>query len=120
MKGNAHLKVFAMQLLEIRAHQVDQVFGQLRSNLFLGSIHKMETNVGLQHLGHQAVDAAPHRRQQHQLAAAILICHQRALDCVQLTAQLLQSLLQFNLLPLLVRQCAPPWLDNTHPRYGIY
>ncbi len=63
--------------LQICAHQVDQVLGQLRSNLLLGPVHKVEPDVILQNLPHQPVHPAAHRGQQHQLIAAIFVHSQR-------------------------------------------
>jgi hypothetical protein len=108
-----------MELLQIGTHQVDQILSQFWSDLFLGSVHQMKTNVRLKYFSHQAIDAATDGSQQHQLPAAVLAGHQRPLHGVQLSAQLLNALQQLHLLPILMRHCILP-LDNTHWGYSIY
>ena len=58
-------------LLEVCAYQIDQVFSQLRRNLLLDAVHKMEADVGFQHFTHQAVHPTPHSCEQHELVAAV-------------------------------------------------
>ncbi len=106
-------------LLQVRPYQVDQVFGQFGSNLLLGPIHQVKADVRLQNLGHQAVHPTAHRRQQHQLIAAVHIARKRALHRVQLAAYLLHALQQLYLLPLALRHDAAPWWKYTHLGYSI-
>src|SRR5271166_1550161 len=47
-----------LTLLQIGAHQVDQVFGQLGGDLLFGSVGEMEPDMILEHFSHKAVDAA--------------------------------------------------------------
>ena len=103
---------------QIGAHQVDQVFGQFWGNLLLGAVHQVKPDMRLQHLAHQAINPAPHRRQQHQLAAAIFIGRQSTLDCIQLSAHLAYALQQLQFLALVLGHRISP-LDNTNPGYGI-
>ena len=108
-----------MTSFQIGVHQVYEVFGQLRGDLLLGSVGEVKTDMSLQHFAHQRVDAAAHRRQQHQLAAAIFVGRQRALHRVQLPAHFSQPLQQFELFALLMGHSWPPAVDSTYPRYGI-
>src|SRR3984885_7541621 len=98
----ASMRPFAMKLLEIGANEVDQVFGQFGSNLLLGSVGQMESNVRLEHLGHQAVHASAHRGQQHQLVPAIVVGRQSSLYGIQLTTKFAHALQQLDGFPLLM------------------
>ena len=106
-------------LLQIGAHQIDQIFSQFGCNLLFGPIHQVEADVRLQHLAHQTVHSASNCRQQHQLTATVVIGRHQPFNCIQLAPQSAHSLQQFQLFPL-VNTHNSPLLDNTHPRYSIY
>src|ERR1700691_2718969 len=108
-----------MSSLEIRMHQVDEIFSQLRRNLLFGAVCKMEADVCFKHLGHEAVDAATHRGKLHQLTAAVLIGRQGALDCVELAAKLFQALRELEFFAFVVRHGAAPLIADTYPGYSI-
>ena len=46
----------------------------------------MQTNVVFEHFGHETVYAAAHVRQEHENVRAIIICGERALDRIDLSA----------------------------------
>jgi hypothetical protein len=106
-------------LFEVGADEVDQIFRQLRSDLFLGAVGEMKADVRFKHLAHEAVDASTNGGKEHQLAAAVFIGGERTLDGVELAAQFAQALKQLHFFPFVVRHGAFLRLDNTHPGYGI-
>src|ERR1700722_2436796 len=108
-----------MNLLEIRMHKVDEIFSQFRRNLLFCAVREVEANVRFKHLGHEAVDAATDRGKLHQLAAAILIGCQRALDRVELAAKLFQALRELEFFAFLMRHGATPSIADTYLGYSI-
>jgi len=106
-------------LLQIGAHQVDQVLGQIGGNLLLGAVDKMEADVRLQHFGHQAVHASADGGQEHQLISAVFVARERALHGVELAAQFFYALQQLGFFPILMGHGLDSSLDNTHRGYGI-
>jgi len=103
---------------QVGADEVDQVFGELGSNLLFGAIDQVEADVGFEDFAHEAVDTAAHGSKKHELCAAIFIGEQGALDGVELAAEFADALEEFKLFSFLVGHEGPP-VDNTHPRYGI-
>jgi hypothetical protein len=100
-------------------HQVDQIFGQLRRNLLFNAVREVEADVCFEHLRHKAVDATTHRGKLHQLTAAVLIGCQRALDRVELAAELFQPLHELEFFAFLMGHGAAPLIADTHPGYSI-
>src|ERR1700729_3590728 len=97
-----------MSLLEIRMHQVDEIFSQLRRNLLFAAVCEVEADVRFKHLGHEAVDAAADRSKLHQLTATVLIGCQRALHCVELATELFKALHELEFFAILMRHGATP------------
>jgi len=108
-----------MALLQIRPDQVNQILGQLGSDLLFSSVDEMESDVRLQHFGHEAINAAADSGKEHQLPAAIFVGVDKALDGIQLTAQATDALQLLQLLTFVDGHKLSPRLDNTHPGYSI-
>src|ERR1700722_4876440 len=108
-----------MSLLEIRMHQVDEIFSQLRRNLLFAAVCEVEADVCFKHLGHEAVDAAADRGKLHQLTAAVLIGCQGALDRVELATKLFQALRELEFFSFLMRHEAAPSIADTYPGYSM-
>lgn len=107
-----------LRLFQVSADEIDKVLGEFGGDLLLGAVDEVKTDVVFEHLGHEAVDAAANRGQQHQLVAAVGVALQRALDGVQLPAHLADSLEELHLFTFVVGH-RHLLLDNTHPGYGI-
>jgi hypothetical protein len=101
--------------LQIRAHQVDQIFGQLGRNLLLGAVRQVEADVILKHFAHQSVYPTPHRSQQPELVTAIFIHPQSSLHRIQLAAQFTHSLQQFHSFAFMGRHIRLPRLTIPTP-----
>jgi hypothetical protein len=101
-------------------NQVNQILGEFGSNLLLGAVGQMKANVSLEYLTHEAVDTAADGSQQHELAAAIFVGVQRALDGIELAADFAKALEEFEFFAIHVRHFSDLLLDNTHPGYSIY
>jgi high affinity Mn2+ porin len=122
---SAHDLLGKRELFQVCPHQVNQILGKLRGNLFLRAVRQMKANMRLQHLAHQAVDPAPHGRKQHQLVSAIILGLQRPLHCIQLSTQLAHPLQQLHFFPLVMRHDKSPMnfaLQGcyTYRGYSIY
>jgi len=61
------------RLLQIRPHQIVEIFCQFRGDLLLCTVRKMETNVVFKYFCHQAVDGSAHCGQEHQLTTTIRV-----------------------------------------------
>ena len=109
-----------LALLQVRVHEVDEVFGKLWGNLLFCAVDEMEANVGFKDLGHEAVDSAAHSGEEHELASAVFACVERTLDGVELAANFSETLKEFNFLAILVGHVGLLLFDNTYPGYGIY
>jgi hypothetical protein len=106
-------------LFQIGANEVDEVFGEFRGDLLLDAVDEVKSDVGFENLGHEAVDAAADGREQHELASAIIVGRQRALDGVQLATQFAYALRELDGFAFVMGHEVIP-LDNTYPGYGIY
>ena len=74
-------------LLEVRPNKIDQVFGQfMRRTRNLMRRKKVKSYMVFQNLGHQAVDTAPHVRQQHENVGAVVVGGKGTFDGVDLAA----------------------------------
>ena len=82
----------SMDLLQIGAHQVDEVLAKLGRDLLFGPVLEVETDVVFEDLAHQSVDTAAHRGEQHELPAAVFIGRKGTLNGVELAAQFAQPL----------------------------
>jgi hypothetical protein len=100
--------------------KVNQILGQLGSDLLLGSVGQMKADMSFEHLTHEAVDAAADGSQQHELAATILIGSERALDGIELAAYFAKALEELEFLAIHGRHFGVLPLDNTNPGYSIY
>jgi len=105
------------RLLEVCAHQIDEVFGEFRSDLFFCAVDEMKANVVFKHLCHQAVDPTADCGKEHELVTTIRVGIDGTLHCVELAAQLAEALEQLHLFPWLEGH-RTVLLDNTHPGYG--
>ena len=105
------------QSLQIGAHQVDQVFGQLGCDLFFRPIGEMKPDMIFEHFSHQTVDTAANGSLKHQLVSAVLIGRQRAFNGVQLSAQFAQALHHLDFFPLMVGHRRSP-CDKSRIRFG--
>ena len=77
----------ASALLQVGAHQVNQVFGELvRGRGALVGHHHVQADMVFQHLAHQAVYAAADVGQKHKNIRAVVTIGERALDGVDLAA----------------------------------
>jgi hypothetical protein len=91
------------ELFEVRAHQIDEIFGQLGSNPLLRSVGQVKPYMRLHDFAHKAIDAAPHSGEQHQLTTAVFVCRDQALDRIELPTQSAHTLHQLQLVSLM--QC---------------
>lgn len=90
-------------LFQIGANKVNEIFCKFRSNLLLGAIGEMKSNVRLKDLSHQTVDATANCRKQHQLATAVLVRIDLTLDRLKLSAKTADSLEQFHFFSIMNR-----------------
>src|SRR6476469_7784003 len=83
----------ASWLLQVAAHEIDQLIGGLRpfGFSFDGGIGHVEANVILEDFGHEAVQRAACRRERLQHGAAIAFCLEEFLHAVELTANALHA-----------------------------
>ena len=90
VRGFKSPRIPAPPLLQIRPHQVDQVFRQLfrRCHALLRR-QQVQPDMVFHHFGHQAVDPAAHVRQQHQNVRAVVARRQRPLNRIHLPANAL-------------------------------
>lgn len=79
-------------LLQIGAHQVDEVFGERWRYLVADAVREVKADVGFEYLAHEGVDAATDGGEEHELAAAVVAGEQGALESLELSAELVEAL----------------------------
>lgn len=85
------------RLFQIRADEVNEVFGEFGGDLLLGAVDEMEADVGFEDLAHEAIDAAADGGEEHQLTAAVFIGVDEALDGIELAAEAANALEELDL-----------------------